>query len=188
MRLRKVKDKYGDEVAIITKAYALNPGVAPGRYITPHSIQGRMASAADGAKEGAIFNPWPQDKFYPNSSMPALEAAKCATLQGVEAFQRYDLGLYDAFFTRCEDISERDVLVEVARRAELDAERFAYNLDSRSQKSAVMAEHIECVRKFGSMARGVPLLSINDGPPLVGAYPIEVWFRAIDRAAELARA
>jgi len=143
-----------------------------------------MRAGLDGKTDGLEFNPWPQNKPAPCSSIPALEAAKCATLQGKDAFRAYDLTLFKGFFEECEDIADRDVLIHLAHKAELDVDRFIYDLDSGAQRRLVMAEFLECLANFGPYAQGVPLTSFNNSPPLVGCAPIEVYRTAIMRQLE----
>ena len=166
------------------KAYALIPGAEPGRRPTSHSLQDRLRARREGEKDGLEFNPWPPDKPAPSSSIPALEAAKCATLQGEGAFIAYDLALFKAFFQECRDLTDWEVLIELAHRVGLDVDRFIRDQDGGSQRHLVMAEFLECLNDFGPYAQGVPLVSFNNSPPLVGCAPIEVYRTAIMRQLE----
>ena len=65
------------------------------------------------------FSPWNPDEPYPASSMPALRAAKCAQLQGEEAFRRSHIALFRAFFEEGMNISERKVLISLAKKTGL---------------------------------------------------------------------
>ena len=183
-RLYKLKDEFDDEIELEVKAYALIPGDEPGRRLSPHSVQGRMRAGLEGKNEDLTFNAWPDGKPPPSSSIPSLEASKCAGLQGQDAFRAYDLALFKAFFEDCEDVADRQVLVELAYKVGLDADRFVSGLDSGTQRHRVMAEFLECLEKFGPYAQGVPLTSFNDSPPLVGCAPIEVYRTAIMRQLE----
>ena len=147
-------------------------------------MQGRMRAGAEARQDGLDFKPWPEGKPAPGSSLPSLEAAKCAALQGEDAFRAYDLALFSAYFEGCQDVADREVLLELARRTGLDLERFARDLDSRSQQPLVMAEFLECLDTFGSYAQGVPLTSFNNSPPLVGCAPLEVFRTAVLRQLE----
>jgi predicted DsbA family dithiol-disulfide isomerase len=184
LRLYRLKEELGERVRIVMKAFPLIPGEEPGRFPTPHTVQNRLRAGQEGEREGAVFRPWPQDRPLPSSSIPALEAAKCALLQGEEAFKRYDLALFRAFFEDCQDISQRDVLLKLAQDVGLDTARFASDLDSGSQRSRVMGDFLECLQKYGHYASGIPLQTFNESPPLVGCAPIEVYRTAILRQLE----
>lgn len=184
VRLYKLKDEFGDKMDLEVKAYALIPDEVPGRRISHHSLEGRIRAGIEGKNDGLEFSPWPQSKPVPGSSSPALEAAKCAMLQGEDAFRAYDLALFKAFFEESEDVADREVLIKLAHKVGLDVDRFIHDLDSGSQRHLVMAEFLECLDNFGPYAQGVPLTSFNNSPPLVGCAPIEVYRTAIMRQLE----
>ena len=169
---------------LAVKAYPLRPGDKPSLPVAPHAMQGRMRAGAEARQDGLDFKPWPDGKPAPASSLPSLEAAKCAALQGDDAFRAYDLALFSAYFEECLDVADGEVLVDLARRTGLDVDRFAKDLDSRSQQPLVMAEFLECLDTFGAYAQGVPLTSFNNSPPLVGCAPVEVYRTAILRQLE----
>ncbi|GBD11915.1 hypothetical protein HRbin23_01598 [bacterium HR23] len=182
MRLYKVQEEFGRErVDLVMRAYPLLPVETPPRPISPHSVRGRAQAGLEGARDGLTFTPWPSDKPYPRSSMPALEAAKCAFQQGEEAFRRYDLALFHAFFTRAWDISDREVLLSLVEETGLDRPAFLKAWESGEPRRQVLEEAMECVQRYGSWAQGIPLQTFNDGPPLVGCAPIAVYRRAVLR-------
>jgi len=127
VRLLEIKEEYGDKVNISWRSYPLVPGEIPNRRITPHSAEGRRR--ADLEEETISFEPWDADQAYPSSSMPALRAAKCAQLQGEEAFHHFHISLFKAFFEESRDISDRQVLLSLAEEAGLDVERFSSDFD-----------------------------------------------------------
>lgn len=163
------------------RSYPLIPQETPPRPISSHSVRGRAQAGLEAAADGLTFTPWPQDKPYPRSSMPALEAAKCALKQGEEAFRKYDLALFHAFFTRAWDISDRDVLLALVEETGLDRGAFLKTWESGEPRRRVLMEAMECVQRYGSWAQGIPLQTFNDGPPLVGCAPLAVYRRAVLR-------
>ncbi|MBI4233403.1 MAG: DsbA family protein [Chloroflexi bacterium] len=181
MRLYKVQEEFGERVSITMKAYPLFPNDVPGRKLGTHSVMGRMRAGMDAQEDGILFTPWPEERPMPSTSMAALEAAKCAQLQGAEAFKRYDLALFKAFFTDCLDIADRDVLVRLAEEVGLERGPFLTELESASQQPRVVMEFLECVEKYNSWAQGIPLHTFNDGPPLVGCAPLAVYRTAVLR-------
>ncbi len=110
--------------------------------------------------------------------MPALVAGKCAEKQGRDAFERFHEAVFDAFFDDCRDISNSDVLIELAAGAGLDLVRFSRDLDETWGEAAVLADLAEARRDFDGW--GIPLAVVGGRFPLVGAVPVEMYRRAVD--------
>lgn len=180
MRLDKVKSELGPRVNFQWKSYALLMGRADSRLVTPHSRTSRAAAAE--AEPNARFEPWAQDKAYISSSLPALEAAKCAALQGPDAFQTYHRALFRAMFVDSIDISDYHQLTSLAEREGLDPDRFRSDLEGGQQKVAVIGEHLEMVMEHGEAPSGLPLVLIQGRDPIVGAAPTDLYVRILERA------
>jgi predicted DsbA family dithiol-disulfide isomerase len=116
---------------------------------------------------------------FPQGSLPALEAAKCAALQGPEAFERMHLKLFEAFFTGGINIGRREEIVEVARQAGLDMECFLRDYQRGDQRDRILAEHREAVGRYG--VRAIPTVIIGVSPPIVGAVPLREYERVVVR-------
>lgn len=112
--------------------------------------------------------------------MPALEAAKCAELQGKEAFDQFHLALFEAFFGSNKDISQRGALISVAEATKLDLKRFISDLDSGSARQIVLAEAREAREKYGDTIGGIPTVVFQGKYPLEGAVPLEMYRRAVE--------
>ncbi len=110
--------------------------------------------------------------------IPALEAAKCAQLQGEEAFQCFHLAVFKAFFEESRDISDRKVLLSLAEETGLDVEKFSTAFDQGLQRKELFAEFEEGTKYAGW---GVPLVIIGGRYPIVGAAPVDVYRQVIDR-------
>lgn len=180
MRLDKVKAELGPRVSFQWKSYALLMGRADSRLVTPHSRTSRIAAAQ--AEPSARFEPWAPDKPYISSSLPALEAAKCAALQGPGAFQAYHRALFHAMFVDSIDISDYNQLTSLAAREGLNADHFRRDLDGGQQKVAVIGEHLEMVMEYGEAPSGLPLVLIKGRDPIVGAAPADLYVRILERA------
>ena len=180
MRLDKVKQALGARVEFRWKSYALLMGRADPRLVTPHSRTSRVAAAE--AEPEARFEPWAADKPYISSSLPALEAAKCAAAQGAQAFESYHRALFRAMFAESIDISDYASLSVLAAREGLDADRFRKDLDAGRNKTAVIGEHLEMVVEHGEAPSGLPLVLIEGREPIVGAAPADLYLRILQRA------
>lgn len=178
MRLQKIKTEYGDKVNIVWKSFPLIPDERPGRRWNDHAAQAWAQAAALG--EGASFTPWNPDQDMPASSMPALVAAKCAALQGPEAFARFHLALLKGYFEEGQDISQREVLAKLARAAGLDEARFVADLDSGAQQAAVRAEYEEAQQKGIASVPTVIFADERGAIRVIGVVPTEQYRRLAD--------
>ena len=116
---------------------------------------------------------------FPQWSLPALEAAKCAELQGPEAFERMHLALFRAFFCEGVNIGRAEEVIEVARRAGLDMNRFLKDYQEGSRRQPVLEEHVEAVRQYRVQA--IPTVVMGEAPPIVGAVPFQEYERLLTR-------
>lgn len=106
----------------------------------------------------------------PDDQLPrgvwAFRAAEAARRQGEEAFRAFHPALLSARHSspRPEDridLSSREALAEVARRAGLDAARFARDLEDRGTLEALARDHTEAVQRFGVF--GTPTFLFPNG-------------------------
>lgn len=148
----------------------------PNRLISSHSVESRRRAALE--EDQISFSPWNPDKPYPASSMPALRAAKCAQRQGGKAFGRLHIALFRAFFEEGINISEHEVLVSLAKKAGLDAERFNSDFFSESLEEEILAEYEAGRVEYEGW--GIPIVVIVGRYPIAGAVPIAIYRRAID--------
>jgi predicted DsbA family dithiol-disulfide isomerase len=116
---------------------------------------------------------------FPQWSLPALEAAKCAELQGAEAFERMHFALFRAFFEEGINIGEPAEVIEVARRAGLDMTQFLNDYEQASQRDRVLEEHSRAVAQYG--VRAIPTVIVGEAPPIVGAVPFQEYERLLTR-------
>ncbi len=182
MRLEKASEEYARQVAVRWKSYALVMGRLESRPISAHSKNSRLSASQ--AEPDAIFLSWDESKPYISSSLPALEAAKCAQLQGADAFRAYHTALFRALFAESRDISDSEVLVEMAGETGLDVDQFRIDLESGRQKAVVIAEHLELLSEYREVVSGVPVVIVDGREPIIGAAPTEVFARVIERALE----
>jgi len=108
---------------------------------------------------------------YPTSTLPAFEAAWCASQQGEEIGHDYDMRVRKAFFAQSRNIGKREVLIEIAREAGLDIMRFIQLFDSGTARRYILEEGQEGRDHF--RVHGTPTLMLADGTKLRHpvAYP-----------------
>ena len=144
-------------------------------HFSEHSADSWHRAAQE---ENINFTPFDSSHTYPTSSMPALRATKCAQLQGEEAFQRFHKAVFHAFFEGSMNISEREVLVSLARKTGLDVERFSSDFDQGLQEKEILADYEDA--RAGYEGWGIPLVIVEDRYPIVGAVPVDMYRRAIN--------
>ena len=152
------------------------PGMG-GHRLSPADVNRSRTRAAE-EEPGLVFSPWP-DAPLPSASMPALEAGRCAHYQGPDAFERFHFALFRAYFEDSRNISNRGVLLAVAEGAGLDVTRLARDLEDGQARAELLAEQPELTGR-GDFT-GVPTVVFDGRVPLVGAVPIAVYRRAVER-------
>lgn len=163
-------------------SFALRP--VPDPTATFHGTYREAAwrqASSQSADVGITFRMWTRADF-PQWSLPALEAAKCAELQGTDAFERMHLSLFRAFFEEGLNIGERAEVIEVARRAGLDMERFLIDYEDGSHQERILEEHKQSVVQYRVQA--IPTVVIGEALPIVGAVPLEAYERLLKRLLE----
>ena len=133
------------------------------------------------APDGIAFNSWPHAEHYPNWSLPGLEAAKCAMLQGTDAFDRLHLRLYRAFFTEGRNIADPNEVVTIAGEAGLDVERFLADYRSGAGRDGVVKDYTEAVEEG---VRSIPTVVFPEtGRAVVGLADLAQYRAAVEEAS-----
>ncbi len=109
---------------------------------------------------GATFSPYRGDD-WPVTTLPAFEAAWCASQQSDEAFFDYDLRVRRAFFGEGRNIGRREVLLDIAKEAGLDLADFTRRLGGAEARTAVLQETQLGRERYN--VRGTPTLMLADG-------------------------
>ena len=101
---------------------------------------------------------------WPTTTLLAFEAAWCAFRQGEEVGSDYDLRVRRAFFAEGRNIGRREVLLEIAEEAGLDARHFKRAIKSGEAREAVLKECRSGKERY--RVRGTPTLMLPDGTRL----------------------
>ena len=130
-----------------------------------------------GEEPRASFVPPAIDAPLPTSSIPAQTAAKCAALQGGDAFARFHDRLFTALFRDHLDIGKPDVLRTLARESALDVARFERDYAGEAYE-AMLRDCAEGAAWFGVSA--LPTVILNEKLSVVGAVPAERYRLLVD--------
>lgn len=76
------------------------------------------------------------------------------------------------------NISEREVLISLAKKTGLDVQRFNSDFPSRSLEEGVLAEYEDGRAEYEGW--GIPIVVVGGRYPIAGAVPITIYRRAID--------
>ena len=174
---------HADEVTVVPRSYELHPG-APVEPTTEYLEKkygwspeqlARQCDHIDASARrlGLTYN------WRPSINAPTLDAhrlVKLATTQGLgrpaeDAFMH-------AYFTDAKDVSDHDVLREVAASVGLDPTRVDEVLASDEFADAVAADSAEA-RRHG--VTGTPFFLIDGKYALSGAQPAEAFGEALNR-------
>ena len=175
MRLSEIEATYGDRVQVHWRAFPLIPTEQPDRRVTQKTRDGWQKVGADEPR--ASFVPPAIDAPLPTSSIPAQTAAKCAALQGGDAFARFHDRLFTALFRDHLDIGKPDVLRTLARESALDVARFERDYAGEAYE-AMLSDCAEGAAWFGVSA--LPTVILNEKLSVVGAVPTERYRLLID--------
>jgi len=163
------------------RAFPLRPAPDPSvSFKGTYREQAWLRCGQMATPDGVAFNPWPHTDHYPNWSLPALEAAKCAMLQGADAFDRLHVRLYRAFFTESRNIAEPTEVIKIAGEAGLDVERFVADYRAGAGSDAVVKDYTEAVEEG---VRSIPTVIFPEtGRALVGLVDGGQYRAAIEEA------
>ena len=117
----------------------------------------------DHSTRGVDFKLWDHPEVS-SRSLKALQAAKCAQVQGNHLFDTFHMLLFEAFHREPKDTTCDAVLEDMARKAALDGEQFLEDLRGEKSRKLVGQDHSEGEEKYGIC--GVPTLIMDDKRPL----------------------
>lgn len=188
--LEQALERAGDAVTadIHFQPFELNPHLpAGGQDITEHLVQkygstpeqlrhNQEAIRARGAELGFIFDMSKRSRVY--NTFDAHRLLHWAELEGRQ--RELKRALFAAYFTEGRDPSDREVLIELAAQAGLDAARAREVLESDRYADDVR-EREQLYGRAG--IRAVPSVIVNDKYLIQGGQPAEVFERALREIA-----
>jgi len=185
VRLRAIEAEYAGAVELEWRSYLLRPEprTFPDRAAALEKFRGYTESWRRPAEEpdAGRFTVWSSDEGPPSHSVPAHRVAKAAGALGAEAFGLMHERLLRAYFGENRDISRFDVARTLWEEVGLPAEAFAV-AELPETADRVRAEHRQALAEG---ATGVPAIRLSDNPAMiVGAHPIELYRRWVDRTLE----
>jgi len=177
------------EVQLFWQPFELNPGMPPeGQDLREHiaqkygagkeqskSLRARMTELGDSL--GFKFDYFDGMRIY--NTFQAHQLLYWAEQLGLQT--ELKLALFEAYFSRRENVSDLQLLVAVAGRVGLDSEEARQVLESARYAQAVRTEQAQWLDKE---VHAVPAFFFNDGFPVPGAQESETFVRVLNRLME----
>ncbi len=128
----------------------------------------------------AAFTVWASDAPPPTSSLPAQVAAKTMELHEPDAVFGYHRALLTAYFTDNRDISDLEVLADVAAETGVERAGFvtAFEQHNQALTRAVIEDHNGAIENG---VTAVPTVVINNMMPVPGAQEVDAYQTWIER-------
>lgn len=175
MRLRKLQEELSDKFTITHRAFILRPDHNPDATFLDYHLQHRQRAREMTGLPFAL--PKPGTK-YPTSSFPAQQAAKWTQLHEPESFDKFDAALFSAFLERAEDISNLDILAEIATHVGInDVIALKAAVDDEQIRNEVMSDH-HGAQRLG--INGIPAVVIGN-QIITGAVPIDAYRESLEQ-------
>ncbi len=181
VRLQKLQAQFQEKISVQVHPFALRreKSVAPFEFQGSYVERGWKSAALMTRTDGISYQMWDQ-RPLPRWSLPGLYAGTAAQRQGSQLFERFHLDMFAAYFGRSEDITSKEVVVEVARRGGLDVDRFSRDVDDETLQSEVFKKVVDAMSIYPVSA--VPTVIIGGGISLQGAVPADDYLRALAKA------
>ena len=101
------------------------------------------------SNEGPEWKLWEQPANYRSKGLTGFRAWLAARRQGEDAFKRFHLALLDAKHANGKDHGKKETLLDAAREAGLDVEKFEQDLEDRSQLGTVGEDYMDGKSRLG---------------------------------------
>lgn len=157
MRLSAVAPEYEGRVRLVERAFPLE--IYGGGPPNKRELEQEWWLAAL-QEPAAEFRPY-ENPNWPETTLPAFEAAWCARQQDEAAARRLDVRIRRAFFAESADLSRRDLYPELAREVGLEMPAFNRLFESSRPLAAVLEEGRMGKEQYG--VRGTPTLLLSNG-------------------------
>jgi predicted DsbA family dithiol-disulfide isomerase len=178
VRLRRLKEEFGDRLQVEWRSFLLRPRPDPSVTLEKFRAYTQSWSRPAANPDGGAFRVWQGDEGPPSHSVPPHLVAKAAASLGEEAFESLHGRLLHAYFAENRDITNRDTLVALWREAGLPESEFARSADPALLQETI-AQHNEAVAVG---VTGVPAVRMGEQQAvIIGAQPLKLYRRWVQR-------
>jgi len=178
------------DIHLFWQPFELNPNMPPeGQDLREHISQKYGASEAQskglrarmtelGESLGFKFDYFDGMRMY--NTFHAHQLLHWAGEQGLQ--NELKLALFEAFFSRRENVGDPEILVAAAAKARLDSKQAREVLESARYSDIVRTEQ---ARWLDKEVHAVPAFFFNNGFPVSGAQEPETFVRVLNRLREM---
>jgi predicted DsbA family dithiol-disulfide isomerase len=110
--------------------------------------------------------------------MPALRASKVAALQGKGKWNRFHLAVMKAFYTDGRDVSNENVIEEIAEETGLAMEEFTKELRNPKWQKIVYEETRQAQEIFG--IRSIPTVIVQNSYLVEGVVAVSYYRKVVE--------
>ncbi|MCH1615600.1 MAG: DsbA family protein [Acidimicrobiales bacterium] len=178
MRLDELVQQEGDKITIQWKSFLLRPQseLRDMAEFTEYTKSWERPASLEPLAQ--FSTPWSGENPPPSHSLPAAVAGKTAATFGELAWRRYHYQMLRAYFTKNLDISDSDVLLDLAHDVDIDKHIFEETLKANREifESQIFAEHNEAL---SNGINGVPAAVIGNKYLISGAVGIDHYKKAL---------
>jgi predicted DsbA family dithiol-disulfide isomerase len=182
VRLDELQREAGDMLIVQWRAFLLRPRPEERSLEQFTRYTERWARPAS-MEPATTFRTWSGNHQPPSHSMPTALAGKAVLRTfGRASFDRFHLALMRAYFADNRTISDRSVILDVARSVGLDPGELAASLDTEheSLESEVTEDHR---RALALGVSAVPTVVVDDEYVLQGAMTLDQYRKVVSRLA-----
>jgi predicted DsbA family dithiol-disulfide isomerase len=183
VRIDRLQQEFPDVLSVEWRSYLLKPEAEP-LPLEEFRDYTRLWSRPAELEPACRFTTWAGDTSPPSHSIPSAIASKVAATFGERTTRAYRQVLFEAYFSDNRDVSDLDVLLDLADDAGVDPADFAdrWNEDRNGHVEAVLRDHNVAI-ELG--VTGAPGLLINGEHVLTGALEMDDYRRIVRHLAQL---
>ena len=174
-----IEEEYGDKVVFEPRVFMLRPEPDPKAVFNDYRRSNWERCNAQ--PESGDYRMWKNGGDYPICSMPMAQAGLAARAQEPELWDAFHMSLLAALFTHNRDISQMEVLADVAEKSGLDVDLFRDEVASEFHRDQAVREYTDAINRG---VTGIPTVVVNDEAMLVAAVPRENYRFVINHVLE----
>ena len=179
MRLDELKERFGDRVEIEWKSFFLRTG--PRDWERQDFLNYTQSWLRPKEMEPELdFNVWATDDPQPHSSVEAHVAFKVLEELAPENAKAYHDRIMKAYFSDNRDISNPDILTQLAVDVGVDADAFQQAMATRAEAMTELA-YEEYKSATSQSVHSIPTVVFEHQFPVSGAQPLSTYADIVEQ-------
>jgi predicted DsbA family dithiol-disulfide isomerase len=178
VRLEQLKRIEGEGIDITWRSFLLRPVAEERDRAEFTAYTTRWARPAAMEPEAPFTIPWSDEHEPPSHSLPGAVAGKLVQHHFADRFDEFHHRLLRAYFSENRDISDRNVLADVARAAGVDRREFEPLYDDQF-KPLARAAYDDHNQAINAGIQGVPAVVVDGRYLISGAVEVDHYRAAL---------